>query len=523
MAALSERAPLSGCLTHYAAMKVDPKATESSPLVSKPTSHVLGEAIAALPFSRFHCAQFVVACLIWAQWGMQMSQEPWLLADARRHFDMDSLQESRLILWLRVGKLLMLVTLVCLGASYGRRPMVMWPLALTAAWCLGIAFAYKPAVLGTMLVAGGPFLGLGAIAAKMLVAEIMPSARRGLLLNSLHVMWQVGALTTAALTLLTTRYTTLSLITVGPTLVCLGAFALVAVESPQYLLDARGDAAATEAFRNIAARAGVSRESVAALPPQAARKSAGCVAGVLDLSLACRELLGPSLLRLTMVTSLLIGCLTCGMSIDLFVVEMLEDVGLEELASAVSVALLISKLCGGLAGALLVDRIGRRPLLGGAFAVVGCAMLALAAVLGSAQTAALAQFLNVSDADATEPHVAVAVGELRARHVAAMATGGEGHVGLYLSVSVLYAAAEVCWSVSDTYVNEVFPTRLRPAANALCRFVGWLLGTVFSVCGPQIMSARGSSWLLRLAACFMFCGGALVLLLKNETAGRPVW
>jgi len=37
------------------------------------------------------------------------------------------------------------------------------------------------------------------------------------------------------------------------------------------------------------------------------------------------------------------------------------------------------------------------------------------------------------------------------------------------------------------------------------------------------MSAWGSSWLLRFAACFMFCGGALVLLLKHETAGRPVW
>ena len=461
------------------------KVAESSPLVaSKPASHVLGEAIATLPFSRFHGVQFGVACLIWFQWGMQMSQEPWLLADARHQFDLDSSQESRLILCLRIGKLLVLITLVCFGASCGRRPMVIWPLALTAVWCLCVAFAVSPEMLGTMLVVGGPFLGLPGVFAKMLVAEIMPSARRGMLLNSLHVMWQVGALTTAALTLLTTRYTTLSLIAVGPTLVCLGAFALLAVESPQYLLDANGDAAATEALADIAARAGVARESVATLPPHAPRRSwgpdpaekrgAGCP-GVVDLSHACRELLGPPLLRLSVVTSLLIGCLTCGMSIDLFVVEMLEDAGLAAIASAVSVALLFSKLCGGLTGALLVDRIGRRPLLGGAFSVVGGAMLALAAVLGAAQDAAVAQVqsqleaqehaaqqlraLNISGeghSHSSEPHQVVGVysyvdaaevGALRTRFVAAMASGGEGHAGLYVSVSVLYAAAEICWSV----------------------------------------------------------------------------
>ena len=166
-----------------------------------------------------------------------------------------------------------------------------------------------------------------------------------------------------------------------------------------------------------------------------------------------------------------------------------------------------SKLGGCLVGALLVDKLGRRPLLCTCFLGVAAADLVLSVLLAARLGEA-----HADDAPPPPPPPPLP------RQLAAGATPD---AALHATVAVMYALAEVCWSTLDTYFNEAFPTASRAPAIAFSSLVGRALSGLFLILGPLTLSALGAPALLRMSCGFMACGGLLALSLR-ETAGKPL-
>lgn len=209
-----------------------------------------------------------------------------------------------------------------------------------------------------------------------------------------------------------------------------------------------------------------------------------------------------------------------GMGWELFLIDVLHEPSDDTTAaSVVSLTMYSSKLAGCLAGALLVDRAGRRPLLCVCYLAVSLAELVLSLVLESH-----------TSSDELPPHLSVGAGPHGAAAVPAFV--GLARLGLqeftrnnarlYMTVAAMYAAAEVCWSTLDTYVTESFPTSARAPAFAFSTFVGLLVSGVFIFFGPFVLSAFGAPVLLRMCACFPAVGGLLGGVMLLETTHKPL-
>ena len=285
----------------------------------------------------------------------------------------------------------------------------------------------------------------------------------------------------------------LALVVLGPTAAALVAFAAIGNsesplfgvrESPLWLLRARGSAAADVALSRLATKCGVPRPKGATLPPTPPPPMPRCV----DWWRAYRILFSRRLRRLTATVTLMRACLMVGMAWELFLMDVLSRRGTDTaLASTLSLTMYASKLVGCLVGALLVDTTGRRPLLCACFFSVSAADLALSFLLPK-------------------------------RHD----DDGSGSAWLYLTLAVMYASAEVCWSTTSSYMNEAFPTAARAPAIAFANAAGILLAGAFSICGPLLLATIGAPALLRICGSLMLGGGLLALTLHAETAGRPL-
>ena len=254
-------------------------ATEDQALIARDDAGaVLGELISALPLSPCHFNLFGAVALVWVSEGTLEAMWPWLLADAKDLYQLDPFGEGALVGCLTVGRLLCLLCVAPLADAFGRWPVVFWGLTATLGFCfaLNAGSGLGIATVGVCFLLGGFLFDLPRPVAKMLLSEVLPAARRGLLLNLCHAFWQVGAMLLVGATLTSTSTAYLALIALGPVTAALVGFAAIGVaesplfgvrESPLWLLRARGVLAADAALSRLAARCGAPRPPGVVLPP----------------------------------------------------------------------------------------------------------------------------------------------------------------------------------------------------------------------------------------------------------------
>ena len=168
-------------------------------------------------------------------------------------------------------------------------------------------------------------------------------------------------------------------------------------------------------------------------------------------------------------------------STDFFLIRYLHDTGRAHLMRPVTGVQYAAKLAGGILGAALVDRVGRRRLLLPAFAVGAGATLALA-------------FADASDY---------------------VMLGG---------TAVHYLALEVVWGTLMTFTVELFPTAVRATAIGAAQAVGSLASSFTLFLGPLLMAYATASAPFWLNAGALAAAALLVGQLpeRAETANREL-
>ena len=139
-----------------------------------------------------------------------------------------------------------------------------------------------------------------------------------------------------------------------------------------------------------------------------------------------------------------------------------------------------SKLSGGLFGASVVDRVGRKRLLSTSFALGGVATLLM--------------------------------------------SGSEDASGLALlpSVALYYSALESVWSTLKTFTVEAFPTSVRGAAIGVATGVGFAGSSLALLLTPILMSVASAATPFKSSAAALFIASCLTWSLRTETAGAAI-
>ena len=150
-----------------------------------------------------------ICCACWV-WGAATTVAlPWMLIDMRTRLDLSSTVLGVIAAAQTGGQVIGYTTLGWLGDAYGRRVCALGCTAalLTSHIATGlcgdkelIAF-----IVLLSLVKSAAYGGL-MLLTKNLVAELIPTARRGSLLNLLHVSWQFGGLFATGMSFVSTDY-----------------------------------------------------------------------------------------------------------------------------------------------------------------------------------------------------------------------------------------------------------------------------------------------------------------------------
>lgn len=485
------------------------------PAPTRTNAQIVGEAVGALELTRFHWVLWVGAASVYAACACTAGVMPFVMQSIREELELSPFDEgvlSSCIFWgMAVGSVLS-------GPASdltGRRPLLLTSLLMLALVQLAIGAVGSARGLAIVFLLRGVVYLTCENVSKSLLAECLPTDRRGLLLNAIHPMWQVGAALGIATTLLGHSYRVL-----GPACALAPAISLlvtsaVSIESPMWLLQARGPRAAQDSISALTAKCGLpppaaplfgpaadveltstpgtsqrqaepepssSSNDLRTLPPSG--RKVGLRAASMPracLRYATRELrvlLHPDLRTLSLITSSLWACLAfAALSNDFLLIRYLAFTGRAELERAVTLAMYGFKLLGGVLGAGVVDRIGRRRVL------IPC-------------------------------FLATAAGTLL--FVAARSTPV-----LFLGLCVLYMANEVLWSTVMTYTCEAFPTSIRANAVGVLVATGRIAAAIGVAVGPELMT-MGAAVPFALNALIFTLGAGLSAWLPSETSGKPM-
>lgn len=242
-----------------------PAASSSSRTTACPTSSagrrharqaadakLVGDLVAGFPFAAFHIWQFLACAVTYAACASTASLMPWLIQSMRTQLPLDAAREGFLTTSLYWGMALGSVASGIVEDVLGRRKSLCAGLGLLALlqFSVGMLVSFRPLAI-CLFLRGMVYIFVEGVA-KTQLAECIPSLHRGLLLNLVHSVWQLGALAGTAITYRTSEYQPLALISsLGPILALLLAL-FASVESPMWLLRARGRAAAERSLRDIA-------------------------------------------------------------------------------------------------------------------------------------------------------------------------------------------------------------------------------------------------------------------------------
>jgi sugar porter (SP) family MFS transporter len=383
-----------------------------------------------------------------------------------------------------------------LSDRLGRRPVLQIAAVLFAVSAIASALApdYVTLVVARML--GGFGVGAALIVAPMYIAEMAPPASRGRFVsfNQLNIvigisaaffsnyviltLGESGAAWTESLRLGEWNWRWMLGIETLPAVAYLLALSLVP-ESPRWLAMRGRDAEATDILARVAG-------SGAAAVLREVKASIAAEAGLGRIS--WRVLLHPSL-RLVMTIGIVVGILQqiTGINAVFFYAPMIfEKSGIGTNAAFMQAALVgLVNLAFTLVAMAMIDRLGRRPLLGFGLSGIAACMLLLAWAF--------------SAGDGTNPRlILVAI------------------LGFVASFAV--SLGPVMWVL----FSELFPNRVRGVAISFVGLVNSATAFLVTLVFPWQLQSLGSSTTFLLYGLFALAGLVFVMRMLPETKGRSL-
>lgn len=351
-----------------------------------------------------------------------------------------------------------------LADRIGRRPVFAWNMALLGALSAAQFLVESTAALLLLRLAIGFVLGTDYVVGKTLLTEYTPRNHRGRLLSSLAVAWAAGYASAYA-----TGY---ALNDGGPdawrwmllasALPCLLVMPLRAAlpESPLWLArQGRHAEAAAVVLEHFGPD--VLPPPPSALPPRAGGH--------------WRELVAPGMRRRTLVACGFFTCLVIPyFALGTFVARVLDALEVEG-GMMGGMVYNLALLAGSVVGLLVMDRLPRRTLLMGSFAITSAAMLLLS-VWGSAGPVAVITLFG-------------------------------------LFALVLSGAS----NMSFVYVPELFPTELRASGTGIAIAASRIGSAVSTFLLPVVMAGLGAPVALGACGVVLAVGGLLCWRWAPET------
>jgi MFS transporter, SP family, arabinose:H+ symporter len=459
-----------------------------------------------------------------------------------------------------VSSLVLTATLAMLGAGplsdrIGRRPVLRIAAVLFGVSAIASALAptFTLFVIARML--GGLGVGAALIVAPMYIAEMAPAKARGRLVtfNQLNIVIGISAAFFSNYLILTLGQsgeawaTALGLddaawrwmlgIETLPAIIYF--FALLAVpESPRWLAMRDREA---EAIRVLGRVSGTEQ---AILDLQAIRDS---VRNDLGGTASWRDLFTSSM-KLVLAIGLTVGILQqiTGINAVFFYAPMiLEQTGIGTNAAFMQAALLgLVNLVFTIVAMVLIDRVGRRPLLGVGLAGIAVCMLTLSWSFGSAtymldeqavenlpaaiDRGRIAPVLNETYRNDVEFREALsgAIGrELVTRHQAELVTAAITVNPLVILAAILGFVASFAVSIGPimwVLFSELFPNRVRGMAISFVGLVNSAVAFLVTFLFPWELETLGNAVTFLIYGLFAVVGLACIMRILPETKGQTL-
>jgi SP family arabinose:H+ symporter-like MFS transporter len=475
-------------------------------------------------------------------------------------FALDSLQLGWVVACLSLSASLAMLAAGPLSNQFGRRAVLKWAAACYIVSALGSAVAtgYESLVAFRML--GGIGVGAALILAPMYIAEIAPPAQRGRLvsINQLNI---VIGITVAFFT----NYLILQLsksetgwsqalnfdewqwrwmlgIEALPALLYLIGLQFVP-ESPRWLMLQKREAQALEVMTLTCGATQAALDIDAVRASLNSDKASGSEDALSAIPL--RKLLHPSL-RAVMVIGLVVAILQqiTGINAIFFYAPMIfEQTGIGADAAFLQAVLVgLTNLVFTIVAMLLIDRLGRRPLLLMGVSGITCCMFLLAYGFGSATYTLASDDTKIHMA--TAPGLELLVGQTfdsdvafrdavtqiaspdwYTQHGADLAKAAiELDAGLILFAILGFVASfalslgPVMWVL----FSELFPNHVRALAISVAGLVNSLMSFLVQLIFPTELATLGAAMTFALFGVFALVGLGLIAWLLPETRGRSL-
>lgn len=431
-------------------------------------AQTIEDAIGRLGFGRFQRRLFAVCGLTWAADAAEIFLISFALPGFSEEFDLSSTQAGLVATATFVGMILGAWVWGPVSDRIGRRTGFQATIAIFAVF--GIASAFAPGAVWLAVLRALTGFGLGGALPLdfSLFAEFLPRRNRGRWLVLLESCWAVGTIVAAGLAVLiipTLGWRWLLATSAGAALLVLWVRARVP-ESPRYLLSVGREQEARRVLATVATTNGLPAIKDELILPPGTRR------------VPLRALLHPRLRR----TTLTLWAVWLGIAFGYYgVFVWLPQVFTDQydfLAGYRYVFYLaLVQLPGYLSAAWLVERWGRRQVLGWYLAISAIGTFAWAAATGVGwvlATAALMSFFSLG-----------------------------------------------AWAALYAYTPEVYPTQLRTSGVGVASGYARVGGAIAPLVGGALFPVSLVLALSVFAASFLI-SALLVVALAHETRGRPL-
>jgi len=443
-----------------------------------------------------------------------------------------------------------------LSDRMGRRPVLQIAALLFAVSAVASAVAPSFLLLVIARMIGGLGVGAALIVAPMYIAEMAPPRSRGRLVsfNQLNIvigisaaffsnyliltLGESGAEWTQSLRLAEWNWRWMLGIEALPAIVYF--FALLFVpESPRWLAMRGRDDDALHVLQRVSGRAAASSELEAVKSSIEEEAALGKVSP--------KTLLDPSL-KLVLTIGLSIGILQqiTGINSVFFYAPMIfEQSGIGTNASFMQAVLVgLVNLIFTILAMMLIDRFGRRPLLGWGMTGIAVCMLTLSYGFGSAtytldqdasqqlpddidrqEIAALVDITYDSDTEFREA-VRTAIGsDLYKRYEAQLVSAAIETNPLLILFAILGFVASFAVSIGPVMwvlFSELFPNRVRGTAISFVGLVNSIVAFLVTLVFPWQLETIGNSATFLIYGLFAVAGLGFVMRILPETKGRSL-
>jgi putative MFS transporter len=423
------------------------------------------------PASTLHGRVTLLAGLAFGSNGLNLGVISFALLGLRMSWGLTPGQAGLLIMATGAGQLLGGISIGYVADWVGRRVGYAATVALSSLAIGSAALAPSLLVLIVLLFFAGVGFGGVAPVATSLVGEFAPPTSRGALMGWTQVIWVMGWIVAALGSVVLAHgaaWREVFLIGFLPIVLSVIALRLVP-ESPRYLL-AHGRRAEAEALaRTLAGQFGAYPE----LPTQEQ-------AGRVSLRAHLAELWSPRFRQRSFVIWVVWFVMISAYNGPVvWLPAVLSAAGFPNPAQ---VALVVSVVMGlpVVAATLLIDRVGRKPVI-----ITGLVLSAAGALGVGAST---------------------------------------GELSLVIAAIALAGGVLAAWPVILSYAAELYPTRIRATA------VGWAsaAGRTGGILSPALLGVLMRSWTsgrilaLSLFACALVIAALVIVFLGEETAGRSL-